>query len=91
MYSCACYEIAKRTHDFVMTYVGHCTIYINLVMLFLVGNKLIYYTHTHIYIYIYIYILGVENYFIINVLAHRQVKTRNLPAPNCKILAQIFQ
>ena len=35
----ACYEIAKRTYDFVMTYVGNRTINMILVMLFLVGNK----------------------------------------------------
>ena len=35
----ACYEIAKRTYDFVMTYVGNRTINMTLVMLFLVGNK----------------------------------------------------
>ena len=32
------YEIAKRTYDFVMTYVGNRTINMTLVMLFLVGN-----------------------------------------------------
>ena len=36
------YETAKRTYDFVMTYVGHCTIKMTLVMLFLVGNEVIY-------------------------------------------------
>ena len=35
----ACYEIAKRTYDFVMTYVGNRTINMTRVMLFLVGNK----------------------------------------------------
>ena len=35
----ACYEIAKRTFDFVMTYVGNRMINKTLVMLFLVGNK----------------------------------------------------
>ena len=35
----ACYEIAKRTYDFVMTYVGNRTINMTLVMLFLVGNN----------------------------------------------------
>ena len=35
----ACYEIAKRTYDFVTTYVGNCTINMTLVMLFIVGNK----------------------------------------------------
>ena len=35
----ACYEIAKRTYDFVKTYVGNCTINMTLVMVFLVGNK----------------------------------------------------
>ena len=34
----ACYEIVKRTYDFVMTYVENCTINMTLVMLFLVGN-----------------------------------------------------
>ena len=38
----ACYEIAKRTYDFVMTYVGYRTINMTLVMLFLVGNKWLY-------------------------------------------------
>ena len=37
----ACYEIAKRTYDFVMTYVGNRTINMTLVMLFLVGNNYI--------------------------------------------------
>ena len=36
----ACYEIAKRTYDFVMTYVGNRTINMTLIMLFLVGNKI---------------------------------------------------
>ena len=35
----ACCEIAKRTYDFVMTYVGNRTINMTLVMLFLVGNN----------------------------------------------------
>ena len=35
----ACYKIAKRTYDFVMTYVGNRTINMTLVMMFLVGNK----------------------------------------------------
>ena len=39
----ACYEIVKRTCNFVMTYVGNCTINITHVMLFLVGNKIFYY------------------------------------------------
>ena len=39
----ACYEIAKRTYDFVMTYVGNRTINMTLVMLFPVGNKMFYY------------------------------------------------
>ena len=34
----ACYEIAKWTYDFVMTYVGNRAINMTLVMLFLVGN-----------------------------------------------------
>ena len=38
----ACYEIAKRTYDFVMTYVGNRTINMTLVMLFLVDNKTFY-------------------------------------------------
>ena len=38
----ACYETAKRTYDFVMTYVGNRTINMTLVMLFLVGNKCVY-------------------------------------------------
>ena len=38
----ACYETAKRTYDFVMTYVGNRTINMTLVMLFLVGNKVVY-------------------------------------------------
>ena len=38
----ACYEIAKRTYDFVMTYVGNCMINMTLVMLFLVGNNIFY-------------------------------------------------
>ena len=38
----ACYKIAKRTHDFVNTYVGNRTINMTLVMLFLVGNIYIY-------------------------------------------------
>ena len=38
----ACYEIAKRTYDFVMTYVGNRTIYMTLVILFLVGNNPVY-------------------------------------------------
>ena len=38
----ACYEIAKRTYDFVMTYVRNRTINTTLVMLFLVGNIYIY-------------------------------------------------
>ena len=33
------YEIAKRTYDFVMTYVGNRTINVTLAMPFLVGNK----------------------------------------------------
>ena len=33
------YEIAKRTYDFVMRYVGNRTINMTLVMLFHVGNK----------------------------------------------------
>ena len=35
----ACFKIAKRTYDFVMTYVGDRTINMTLVMLFLVGNN----------------------------------------------------
>ena len=35
----ACYEIAKRTYDFVMTYVGNRTINMTIVMLFLVGSN----------------------------------------------------
>ena len=35
----ACYEIATRTYDFVITYVGNRTINMTLVVLFLVGNK----------------------------------------------------
>ena len=35
----ACYEIAKRTYDFVMTYVGNRAINMSLVMLFVVGNN----------------------------------------------------
>ena len=35
----ACYEIAKRTYDFVMTYLGNHTINMTFVMLFLVGNS----------------------------------------------------
>ena len=35
----ACYEIAKRTYDFGMTYDGNRTINMALVMLFLVGNN----------------------------------------------------
>ena len=35
----ACYEIAKRTYNFVTTYVGNRTINMTLVMPFLVGNK----------------------------------------------------
>ena len=35
----ACYQIAKRTYNIVMTYVGNCTINMTLVMLVLVGNK----------------------------------------------------
>ena len=35
-----CYEIAKRSYDFVMTYVGNRTINMTLVMLFLVGNNI---------------------------------------------------
>ena len=38
----ACYEITKRTYDFVMTYVGNRTINMTFVMLFLAGNKYIY-------------------------------------------------
>ena len=41
----ACYEIAKRTNDFVMTYIENRTINMPLVMLFLVGNKTNYYIH----------------------------------------------
>ena len=37
-----CYEIAKRTCNFVMTYVGNRTINMTLVMLFLVCNKCVY-------------------------------------------------
>ena len=33
----ACYEIAKMTYDFVMTYVGNRTINMPLVLLFLIG------------------------------------------------------
>ena len=33
----ACYEIAMRTYDFVLTYVGNRTINMTLVMLLLVG------------------------------------------------------
>ena len=33
------YDIAKRTYDFVMTYMGNRTINMTLVMLFPVGNK----------------------------------------------------
>ena len=33
------YNIAKRTYDFVMTYMENCTINMTLVMLFPVGNK----------------------------------------------------
>ena len=39
----ACYEIAKTTYDFVMTYMANCTINITLVMLFLVGNNVTFY------------------------------------------------
>ena len=35
----ACYEIAKRTYDSIMTYVGNRTINMTLVILLLVGNK----------------------------------------------------
>ena len=42
----ACYEIAKRTYDFLMTHVGNRTINMTLVMLFLVGNKNISYPCT---------------------------------------------
>ena len=38
----ACYEIANRTYDFVMTYVGNRTINMTIVMLFLVGNNITY-------------------------------------------------
>ena len=38
----ACDEIAMRTYDFVMTYVGNCMINMTLVMLFLVGNNICY-------------------------------------------------
>ena len=38
----ACYKIAKRTYNFVMTYVGNRKINMTLVMLFLVGNKHVY-------------------------------------------------
>ena len=34
----ACYEIAERTCDFIMTYVGNNTINMSLVMLFLISN-----------------------------------------------------
>ena len=39
--SIACYEIAKRTYDFVMTHVGNPTINMTFVMLFLVGEWVI--------------------------------------------------
>ena len=35
----ACHEIAKRTYDFVMIYVGNRTINMTLVILFLVDKK----------------------------------------------------
>ena len=38
----ACYEIAKRTYNFVVTYVVNRTINMTLVVLFLVGNNVIY-------------------------------------------------
>ena len=38
----ACYEIVKRTYNFVMTYVGYRTINMTLVMLFLAGYKWLY-------------------------------------------------
>ena len=38
--SIACYDIAKMTYDFVMTYVGNFMINMTLVMLFLIGNNL---------------------------------------------------
>ena len=40
----ACYKIAKRTYDFVMTYVGNRTINMTFVILFLVVNNTRYYT-----------------------------------------------
>ena len=36
--SIVCYEIAQKTYDFVMTYVGNCTINMTLVLLFLVSS-----------------------------------------------------
>ena len=38
----ACYEIAKTTYDFVTTYVGNRTINMTFVMLFLIGNKMLF-------------------------------------------------
>ena len=38
-YDSQCYEIAQRTYDFVMTYMGNRTINMTLVMLFLIINK----------------------------------------------------
>ena len=42
-----CYEIAKRTYDFVISYVGYRTINMTPVMLFLLGNKYISYLMHH--------------------------------------------
>ena len=56
----ACYEIAKRTYDFVMTYMGNHTINMTLVMLFLIGNNL-YYVKFCLHVIAYLY---VNNYLI---------------------------
>ena len=57
----ACYEIAKKTYNFVMTYVRNRTINMTLVMLFLIGNKFIYLLVcllTHLLIYLLTYLLN---------------------------------
>ena len=45
----ACYEIANRTFDFVMTYVENRTINMTLVMLFLVWHHHLHFASTVVY------------------------------------------
>ena len=47
----ACNEIAEMTYDFVMTYVANRTINMTPVMLFPVGNNIIYYPYGSTYIW----------------------------------------